>query len=81
MKGIREKNRERLDIILNDAEAMERIFSDRNDISDLQRQAQRQKTYLSAKEIKEIERKLNEEFNIVEDRRPGQSTYKPINEE
>jgi hypothetical protein len=82
MKEIREKNRQRLDEILNDAEAMERIFSDRDDISDLQRAAQRQKTYLSAKEIKEIEEKLNREFNLVEDRRGNQqSTYKPINEE
>jgi hypothetical protein len=82
MKEIREKNRQRLDDILNDAEAMERIFSDRNDISDLQKAAQRQKSYLSAKEIKEIEEKLNREFNLVEDRRGNQqSTYKPINEE
>jgi hypothetical protein len=81
MKYIREKNKSRLDEILNDEEAIQRIFSDREDISDLQKAAQRQKTYLSAKEIKELERKLNEEFNIVEDRRPGQSTYKPINEE
>jgi hypothetical protein len=73
---IREKNRQRLDDILNDAEAVERIFSDRDDISDLQRAAQRQKTYLSAKEIAEIEAKLNKEFNLVEDRRPSQSTYK-----
>jgi hypothetical protein len=76
MKYIRSKNKERLDVILNDVEAMERIFSDRNDISDLQKATQRQKTYLSSKEIAEIERKLNEEFNIVEDRRPTQSTYK-----
>jgi hypothetical protein len=81
MVYIREKNKKRLDEILNDAEAMERIFSDRNDISDLQRAAQRQKSYLSAKEIKEIETKLNEEFNLVEDRRQSQSTYKKTNEE
>lgn len=80
MKYIREKNRTRLDEILNDAEAMERIFSDRDDISDLQKAAQRQKNYLSAKEIAEIERKLNEEFNLVEDRRPSQSTYKKSEE-
>ena len=65
-----------MDEILNDAERMEYIFSDRDDISEIQRNAQRQKTYLSAKEIKEIETKLNEEFNLIEDRRPGQSTYK-----
>jgi len=77
MKYIREKNRIRLDEILNDTEAMERIFSDRDDISVLQQQAQRQKKYLSAKEIKEIENRLNEEFNLVEDRRGNQqSTYK-----
>ena len=77
MKYIREKNRNRLDEILNDTEAMERIFSDRDDISVLQQQAQRQKKYLSAKEIKEIENRLNEEFNLVEDRRGNQqSTYK-----
>jgi hypothetical protein len=82
MKYIRNKNKERLDIILNDADAMERIFSDRDDISDLQKAAQRQKNYLSAKEIAEIERKLNEEFNLVEDRRGNyQSSYKPLNEE
>ena len=81
MKYIREKNKSRLDDILNDAEAMERIFADRNDISDVQRSAQRHKNYFSEKEIKEMERKLNEEFNIVEDRRPSQSTYKKTNEE
>ncbi len=82
MKQMREKNKKRLDDILNDTEAMERIFSDRNDISDLQRAAQRQKTYLSAKEIKEIEAKLNEEFNLIEDRRVSkQSSYKPTNED
>jgi hypothetical protein len=82
MVYIREKNRQRLDEILNDPEAMERIFSDRDDISDLQKAAQRQKTYMSEKEIKEIEKRLQEEFNIVEDRRPNTySTFKPINEE
>ena len=79
---IREKNRKRLDDILNDSEAMERIFADRNDISDLQRAAQREKKYFSEKEIKEMERRLNEEFNLVEDRRGiQQSSYKPVNEE
>ena len=82
MKYIREKNKSRLDAILNDSEAMERIFSDRNDIPDLQRAAQRHKNYYSAKEIAEMERKLNEEFNLVEDRRGiQQSSYKPLNEE
>ena len=82
MKYIRNKNRERLDIILNDVELMERVFSDRDDISDLQKAAQRQKTYLSAKEIAEIERKLNEEFNLVEDRRGNyQTTYRKTNED
>jgi len=81
MKYIREKNKKRLDEILNDAEAMERIFSDRDDISQLQKSAQRQKKYLTAKEIAEKERKLNEEFNTVEDRRPTQSTYKKTNED
>jgi hypothetical protein len=81
MKYIRNKNRERLDIILNDEEIMQRIFSDREDLSQLQKAAQREKSYLSAKEIKEIERKLNEEFNIVEDRRSNQSTYKKTNED
>jgi len=81
MVYIREKNKQRLDEILNDAEAMERIFSDRDDISDLQKAAQRQKTYMSAKEIKEIETKLNEEFNLIEDRRQSQSTYKKTNED
>lgn len=81
MKKMREQNKKRLDDILNDAEAMERIFSDRNDISDVQRAAQREKSYFSEKEIREMERKLNEEFNIVEDRRPGQSTYKRTEEE
>jgi hypothetical protein len=80
MVYIREKNRKRLDDILNDAEAVERIFSDRDDISDLQKAAQRQKTYLSSKEIAEIEAKLNKEFNLVEDRRPIQSTYKKSEE-
>jgi hypothetical protein len=81
MRYIREKNKTRLEQILNDTEAMERIFSDRDDISQLQKSAQRQKNYLSAKEIAEKERKLNEEFNTVEDRRPGQSTYKKTNED
>jgi hypothetical protein len=61
---------------------MERVFSDRDDISDLQKAAQRQKTYMSAKEIAEIERKLNEEFNLVEDRRGNyQTTYRKTNED
>ena len=81
LKYVREKNRTRLDEILNDPEAIERIFSDRDDISELQRNAQRQKKYYSEKEIKEMERKLNEEFGLVEDRRPGQSTYKKTNED
>jgi hypothetical protein len=81
MVYIREKNKQRLDEILNDPEAMERIFSDRDDISDLQKAAQRQKTYMSEKEIKEIEKRLQEEFNIVEDRRQIQSTYKKTNED
>jgi hypothetical protein len=80
MVYIREKNRKRLDDILNDEEAIQRIFSDRDDISDLQKAAQRQKSYLSAKEIAEIERKLNEEFGLIEDRRPSQSTYKKSEE-
>jgi hypothetical protein len=73
---VREKNKKRLDEILNDSEMMEYIFADRNDLSEIQRNAQRQKNYYTSKEIKEMEAKLNEEFNIVEDRRPGQSTYK-----
>jgi hypothetical protein len=82
MKYIREKNKSRLDEILNDVETMERIFSDRDDISDLQKAAQRHKNYFSAKEIAEMERKLNEEFNLVEDRRGNKySTFKPISEE
>jgi hypothetical protein len=82
MKEIREKNKRRLDDILNDAEAMERIFSDRDDIPALQKAAQREKRYFSEKEIREMERKLNEEFNLVEDRRGiQQSSYKPLNEE
>ena len=82
MVYIREKNKTRLEQILNDTEAMERIFSDRDDISQLQKSAQRQKNYLSAKEIKEIEEKLNREFNLVEDRRPiQQSSYKPLTED
>ena len=82
MKGMREQNRKRLDDILNDTEAMERIFSDRDDISDVQKAAQRHRTYLSAKEIKEIEANLNKEFNLVEDRKPNTySTFKPINEQ
>jgi hypothetical protein len=76
IKEIRETNRRRLDEILNDPQAMERIFSDREDIPFLQKQTQRRKTYYTDKEIKEMERKLNDEFNLVEDRKP-QSTFKP----
>jgi hypothetical protein len=82
IKYIREKNKAKLDEILNDPEAMERIFADRDDISEIQRNAQRQKNYISQKEIKEIERKLEEEFNIVEDRNPNKySTFKPITDD
>ena len=81
MKRMREQNKARLEEILNNTEAMERIFSDREDLSQIQKAAQREKKYMSAKEIAEIERKLNEEFNIVEDRRPTQSTYKKSEEE
>jgi hypothetical protein len=80
IKYIKEKNKSRLDAILNDAEAMERIFKDRDDITELQRNAQRQKKYMSEKEIKDIEKKLNEEFNLVEDRRTP-STYKPTTDD
>ena len=76
IKEIKETNKRRLDEILNDPKAMERIFSDRDDIPFLQKQTQRRKTYYTAKEIKEMERKLNEEFNLVEDRKQ-QSTFKP----
>ena len=55
-------------------------YCSRNDISDVQKAAQRQKNYYSAKEIAEMERKLNEEFNLLEDRKT-QSTFKPISEE
>ena len=78
---VREKNRRVLDAILNNPEMMEYIFADRNDLSEIQRNAQRQKNYYTAKEIAEKERKLNEEFNTVEDRRPSQSTYKKTNED
>ena len=81
LQYIREKNRNRLDEIFNDVEAMERIFADRDDIPMLQKNAQKKKTYYTAKEIAEMEKKLNEEFNLVEDRRPGQSTYKKTTEE
>jgi hypothetical protein len=81
MKEIREKNKKRLDDILNDTEAMERIFKDRDDISEIQKNAQRQKKYMSEKEIKEIEKRLQEEFNLVEDRRTTQSTYKPMTDD
>jgi hypothetical protein len=80
MVYIREKNKKRLDDILNDAEAMERIFSDRDDVPDLIKAKQRQKTYFSSKEIKEIERKLNEEFNLIEDRKT-QSPFKPTTDD
>lgn len=82
LKYIREKNRNRLDEILNDEEAMKRIFADRDDIPELVQARQKQKKYMSDKEIKEITKGLEEEFNLVEDRNPKQySTFKPINEE
>lgn len=82
IKEIKETNRKRLDDILNDPKAIERIFSDRDDVPDLIKAKQKQKNYFSAKEIAEMERKLNEEFNLVEDRRGNQqSSYKPTNEE
>ena len=77
---IREKNRRMLDEILNDEEKMKYIFSDRDDIPEAQKNLQRQRSHYTAKEIKEMERKLNEEFNLLEDRKT-QSTFKPINEE
>jgi hypothetical protein len=77
---IREKNRRMLDEILNDEEKMKYIFSDREDIPEAQKNLQRQRSHYTAKEIKEMERKLNEEFNLLEDRKT-QSTYKPINEQ
>jgi hypothetical protein len=77
---IREKNRRILDEILNDVERMQYIFSDRDDITETQKNLQRQRNHYTAKEIKEMERKLNEEFNLLEDRKT-QSTFKPINEE
>ena len=81
LQYIREKNRTQLDTILNNPEMMEYIFSDRDDIPEAQKNLQRQRSHYTAKEIKEMERKLNEEFNIVEDRRPSQSTYKKTTED
>jgi hypothetical protein len=82
IKEIKESNRKRLDDILNDPKAIERIFSDRDDVPDLIKAKMKQKNYFSEKEIREMERKLNEEFNLVEDRRGNyQSSYKPLNEE
>ena len=78
---VREKNKKRLDEILNDSEMMKYIFSDRDDIPEAQKNLQRQRSHYTAKEIKEMERKLNEEFNIVEDRRYQQSTYKKTTED
>jgi hypothetical protein len=78
---IREKNKRVLEEILADEVKMQYIFSDRDDMTDAQKNLQRQRTHLSYKEIKEIENKLNEEFNLIEDRRPGQSTYKKTNED
>jgi hypothetical protein len=77
---VREKNKRILDEILNDEEKMKYIFSDRDDIPEAQKNLQRHRNHYTAKEIKEMERKLNEEFNLLEDRKT-QSTYKPINEE
>jgi hypothetical protein len=77
---IREKNRRMLDEILNDEEKMKYIFSDRDDITEAQKNLQRQRSHYTAKEIKEMERKLNEEFNLIEDRKT-QSTFKPITDE
>jgi hypothetical protein len=74
---IREKNKRVLEEILADEVRMQYIFSDRDDMTDAQKNLQRQRSHYTAKEIAEMERKLNEEFNLVEDRRPNQSTYKP----
>jgi hypothetical protein len=81
LQYLREKNRNRLDEILNDVEAMERIFADREDISAALKANIRKRDYYSSKEIAEMERKLNEEFNTVEDRRPSQRTYKKTTED
>jgi IMP dehydrogenase/GMP reductase len=77
---IREKNKRVLEEILNDTEKMQYIFSDRDDIPEAQKNLQRQRSHYTAKEIKEMERKLNEEFNLLEDRKT-QSTFKPITDE
>ena len=83
LKYIREKNRKRLDEILNDDEAMKRIFAERDDISELQKAQQKQKKHMSDKEIKEKLRQLEEEFNLLEDRKEEEkkSVYKNQNEE
>jgi len=60
---------------------MERIFADREDISAALKASIRKRDYYSSKEIAEMERKLNEEFNTVEDRRPSQRTYKKTTED
>ena len=73
---IREKNKRVLEEILADEVRMKYIFSDRDDMTEAQKNLQRHKNHLTQKEIKELERKLNEEFNLVEDRKP-QSTFKP----
>lgn len=82
MRYIREKNRNRLDEILADTELMNSIFSDREDISPAKRAVMQQKDYLSDKDIQSLTKRLEEEFNLVEDRRTkGYSTFKPITEE
>lgn len=83
LKYIREKNRKRLDEILNDEEAMKRIFADRDDISELVQMKQKQKKYMNDKEITERLKQLEEEFNLLEDRKEEEkkSVYKNQNEE
>jgi len=59
IKRVREKNKRRLDEILNDPEAMWRIFADRDDIRTievamLREKAKQNKSYITDKEVDEV---------------------------
>lgn len=81
LKEIREKNKKVFDDIMSDDERWRSIFKFRDDLPNRTKVDGRRKHHLSDEEIKEKREKLEREFNLVEDRRPSQSTYKKTTDE
>lgn len=78
LQKVREKNRNMFDEILNDEKRWKEIFRDRDDVSKSQQNKQKyNRTTIDGKELTQRLRKLEEEFNLLEDKKGYEgSTYK-----